>query len=103
MQHTTIGNILLLACVQTNQTAQIFQILILICQRPCMGILKQTKPELFSMSHYVDANLMHNLMTGILHLVNKTLLERYFKKKPTVEKKPLVVLSLLDHKLVLNR
>jgi hypothetical protein len=33
-----------------------------------------------TMSHYVDANLMHDIMTGksvtdILHLVNKTLLE----------------------------
>ena len=43
-----------------------------------------------TMSHYVDANLMHDVttgksVTGILHLVNKTPLEWYSKKQPTVE------------------
>jgi hypothetical protein len=42
------------------------------------------------MSQYVDANLMHDIMTGksvtgILHLATKTPLEWYFKKQPTVE------------------
>jgi hypothetical protein len=42
------------------------------------------------MSHYVDANFMHDvttgkMVTGILHLVNKTPLEWYSKKQPTVE------------------
>jgi hypothetical protein len=39
--------------------------------------------------HYVDANLMHditmgNLVTGILHLINKTRLDWYSKKQATV-------------------
>jgi hypothetical protein len=43
-----------------------------------------------TMSHYVDANLMYDIMTGksvtgSLHLVNKTPLELYSKKQPTVE------------------
>jgi hypothetical protein len=43
-----------------------------------------------TLSHYVDANLMHDVTTGrsverILHLANKTLIERYSKKKATVE------------------
>ena len=41
-------------------------------------------------SHYVDANLMHDVttgrsVTGILHLVNKTPIEWYSKKQATVE------------------
>jgi hypothetical protein len=41
-------------------------------------------------THYVDANLMHDLttgrsVTGILHLVNKTPIEWYSKKQATVE------------------
>ena len=41
-------------------------------------------------SHYVDANLLHDTLTGrsvtgILHLVNKTPIESYSKKQPTVE------------------
>jgi hypothetical protein len=43
-----------------------------------------------TLSHYVDANLMHNIIsgksvTGILHLVNKTPTEWYSKKQATVE------------------
>jgi hypothetical protein len=42
------------------------------------------------LSHYVDANLMHDIstarsVTGILHLVNKTPIEWYSKKQATVE------------------
>ena len=40
--------------------------------------------------HYVDANLMHDMttgksVTGILHLLNKTPIDWYSKKQPTVE------------------
>jgi hypothetical protein len=43
-----------------------------------------------TLTHYVDANLMHNIATGssvtwILHLVNKTPIEWYSKKQATVE------------------
>jgi hypothetical protein len=43
-----------------------------------------------TMSDYVDANLMHDIMTGKsvtdnLHLVIKTLLEWYSKKQPIIE------------------
>jgi hypothetical protein len=43
-----------------------------------------------TLSHYVDANLMHNItsgksVTGILHLVNKTPIDWYSKKQATVE------------------
>jgi hypothetical protein len=46
--------------------------------------------NVFTMSDYVDANLMHDIMTGKsatdnLHLVNKTLLEWYSKKQPIIE------------------
>jgi hypothetical protein len=42
------------------------------------------------LSHYVDANLMHDIsmgrsVTGILHLVNKTPIKWYSKKQATVE------------------
>jgi hypothetical protein len=42
------------------------------------------------LSHYVDANLMHDIamgrsVTGILHLINKTPIEWYSKKQATVE------------------
>jgi hypothetical protein len=60
--------------------------------------LKEMKPDdateplgnFVTMSHYVDANLMHDIMTGksvtgILHLENKNPLEWYSKKQPTVE------------------
>jgi hypothetical protein len=43
-----------------------------------------------TLSHYVDANLMHDIsmgisVTGKLHLVNKTPIEWYSKKQATVE------------------
>jgi hypothetical protein len=43
-----------------------------------------------TLSHYVDANLMHDVttgisVTGILHLINKTLLDWYSKKQVKVE------------------
>jgi hypothetical protein len=43
-----------------------------------------------TLSHYVDANLMHDVATGrsvigILHLINKTPIEWYSKKQATVE------------------
>jgi hypothetical protein len=43
-----------------------------------------------TLSHYVDANLMHDItsgksVTGILHLVNKTAIDWYSKKQATVE------------------
>ena len=43
-----------------------------------------------TLTHYVDANLMHDVttgksVTGILHLINKTPLDWYSKKQPTVE------------------
>lgn len=41
-------------------------------------------------SHYVDANLFHNItsgriVTGILHLINKFPIDWYTKKQATVE------------------
>lgn len=43
-----------------------------------------------TLTHYVDANLMHDIstgrsVTGILHLVNKTPIDWYCKKQATVE------------------
>jgi hypothetical protein len=43
-----------------------------------------------TLTHYVDANLMHDIVTGrsvtgILHMVNKTPLDWYSKKQATVE------------------
>jgi hypothetical protein len=43
-----------------------------------------------TLTHYVDANLMHDIATGrsatgILHLMNKTPIEWYSKKQATVE------------------
>ena len=42
------------------------------------------------LTHYVDANLYHNVLngrsvTGILHLINQTPIEWFTKKQPTVE------------------
>jgi hypothetical protein len=42
------------------------------------------------LSHYTDANLMHDVttrksVTGLLHLINKTPLDWYSKKQATVE------------------
>jgi hypothetical protein len=57
-------------------------------------VLPRDAPEPLGMhvtlSHYVDANLMHDIMTGksvtgILHLINKTPLDWYSKKQATVE------------------
>ena len=46
--------------------------------------------EFVTLTHYVDANLMHDMttgksVTGILHLLNKTPIDWYSKKQPTVE------------------
>jgi hypothetical protein len=43
-----------------------------------------------TLTHYVDANLMHDIATGrsvigILHLVNKKPIERYSEKQATIE------------------
>jgi hypothetical protein len=43
-----------------------------------------------TLSHFIDANLMHDLtngrsMTGILHLMNKTPIDWFSKKQATVE------------------
>jgi hypothetical protein len=56
--------------------------------------IPQDAPELLgkfvTLSHYVDANLMHDMVTGhsvtgILHLVNKTPIDWFSKKQATVE------------------
>jgi hypothetical protein len=44
-----------------------------------------------TLSHYVDANLMHNitsgkLVTGILHIVNNTPIDWHSKKQATVDR-----------------
>jgi hypothetical protein len=46
-----------------------------------------------TLTHYVDANLMHDVatgrsVTGILHLVNTTPIEWYSKKQATMETAP---------------
>jgi len=46
--------------------------------------------EFVTLTHYVDANLMHDMttgkaVTGILHLLNQTPIDYYSKKQPTVE------------------
>jgi hypothetical protein len=38
-----------------------------------------------TLTHYFDANLYHDMLTGILHLMNKTPIEWYSKKQATVE------------------
>ena len=57
-------------------------------------ILPHNAPEplgnYVTLTHYVDANLMHDIVTGrsvtgILHMVNKTPLDWYSKKQATVE------------------
>jgi hypothetical protein len=57
-------------------------------------VLSKDAPEplgkYVKLSHYVDANLMHDVatgksVTGILHLINKTPLDWYSKKPATVE------------------
>jgi hypothetical protein len=42
------------------------------------------------LSHYIDANLLHEIamgrsVTGLLHLINKISMERYSKKQATLE------------------
>ena len=62
------------------------------------GDVKECKPhdapkplgKFVTLTHYVDANLMHDLttgrsVTGILHLINKTPIDWYSKKQATVE------------------
>jgi hypothetical protein len=60
----------------------------------CLWLLPVGAPEPLgkhvTLTHYVDANLMHDIamgrsVTGILHLVNKTPIEWYSKKQATVE------------------
>jgi len=46
--------------------------------------------NIFTLSHYVDANIYHFItsgcsVTGIFHLVNQTPIEWYSKKQATVE------------------
>jgi hypothetical protein len=46
--------------------------------------------KMVTLTHYVDANLMHDTIsgrsvTGILHMINKTPLDWYSKKQATVE------------------
>jgi hypothetical protein len=62
--------------------------------RDVKELLPKDTPEplgkYITLSHYVDANLMHNItpgksVTGILHLVNKTPIDWYSKKQATVE------------------
>jgi hypothetical protein len=50
---------------------------------PCLG-------QYVTLTHYVDANLMHDVVTGrsvsgILHMVNKTPIDWFSKKQATVE------------------
>ena len=62
------------------------------------GELEEMKPmdapeplgQFVTLTHYVDANLMHDVITGrsvtgIIHLLNKTPLDWYSKKQATVE------------------
>jgi hypothetical protein len=62
------------------------------------GDVKECKPhdapkplgKYVTWTHYVDANLMHDIMTGrsvtgILHLINKTPIDWFSKKQATVE------------------
>jgi len=62
--------------------------------RPITEILPKDAPKLLSkyvtLSHYVDANLYHDmlsgrLVTGILHFLNKTPIDWYSKKQATIE------------------
>jgi Reverse transcriptase (RNA-dependent DNA polymerase) len=62
------------------------------------GNVKECKPhdapkplgKYVTLTHYVDANLMHDVttgrsVTGVLHLINKTPIDWYSKKQATVE------------------
>ena len=66
--------------------------------RSVYGNVKETKPKdaptalgnFVTLTHYVDSNLMHDLVTGrsvtgILHLMNKTPIDWFTKKQATVE------------------
>jgi hypothetical protein len=58
-----------------------------------------------TLSHYVDANLMHDIatgrsVTGMLHLVNKTSIEWYSKKQATVDLNVLLLESVLNKLLI---
>jgi hypothetical protein len=66
--------------------------------RTVYGELQEDKPKdapkplgkTVTLTHYVDANLMHDVVTGrsvtgILHLMNKTPIDWYAKKQATVE------------------
>ena len=66
--------------------------------RSIYGNVKEYKPsdapkplgKYVTLTHYVDANLMHDVttgrsVTGILHLLNKTPIDWYSKKQATVE------------------
>ena len=68
------------------------------CSKSVYGELEEIKPtdapeplgQFVTLTHYVDANLMHDVITGrsvtgILHLLNKTPLDWYSKKQATVE------------------
>jgi hypothetical protein len=66
--------------------------------RTVYGTLEEDKPrdapeplgQYVTLTHYVDANLMHDVttgrsVTGILHLLNKTPIDWFSKKQATVE------------------
>ena len=62
--------------------------------RPVKELLPTDAPEplgnYVTLTHYVDANLMHDVLTGrsvtgILHLLNQTPIDWYAKKQATVE------------------
>jgi hypothetical protein len=52
--------------------------------------IPEPKGKYVTLSHYFDANLYHNMVTGrsvtaILHFLNQTLMDWYLKKQATVE------------------
>jgi hypothetical protein len=60
----------------------------------CKEILPHDAPNALgnhvTLTHYVDANLMHDIttgrsVTGVLHIINKTPIDWYSKKQATVE------------------
>jgi hypothetical protein len=55
-----------------------------------------------TLSHYVDANLMHDgkSVTGILHLINKTPLDWYSKKQTMVETSEFVAARICIEKII---
>ena len=53
-------------------------------------VLPEPLGNAVTLTHYVDANLYHNILngtsvTGILHFINQTPIDWYSKKQPTVE------------------